>query len=144
MKVLQVMTKDVRHCKSSESLAECSRKMSELDVGSMPVVDPHGNLAGIITDRDITIRAVANDVDVSEAPVGDYVSTPVITVSPELEIEEASALMSEKQIRRLPVLDNEGVLIGIITLGDLALSIDEQKVGHALHEVSQHVKGAIA
>lgn len=144
MKVFQVMTKDVRHCKSSETLAECSRKMSELDVGSMPVVDPQGNLVGIITDRDITIRAVANDVDVTEAPVGDYVSTPVITVSAETEMGEAASLMSEKQIRRLPVVDNEGVLIGIITLGDLALSIDEQSVGHALHEVSLHARGAIA
>lgn len=142
MKVSEVMTKKVIHCRSDETLSACSRKMGELDVGSMPIVDGHGNLVGIITDRDITIRAVANDVDVTEAPVGDYVSTPVITVSPETDIEEASLLMSEKQIRRLPVLDKDGILIGMITLGDLALSIDEQKVGHALHEVSLHVRGA--
>lgn len=135
MKILDVMTKKVAFCVEEDTLAYCAKVMNELGIGALPVLDTDDNLTGMITDRDITVRAIANEVDVTHAKVGEYASSPVVTASPETDVEEALNMMSAKQIRRLPVIDN-GRLAGIVTIGDLALSLEEEKVGHVLHEVS--------
>ncbi len=135
MIVSEVMTKEVVTCSENDTLAACAQNMARLNVGSMPVLDQNGNLIGIITDRDITVRAVAKNIDITQAKVGEYASGNLITASPDMSIEEASDLMARNQIRRLPVLEN-GMLVGIVALGDLAVTSEEKLVGHALHEVS--------
>ena len=137
MKVAEVMTTNVITCNENDSISTCAKNMAEMNAGSMPVLDGNGVPVGMITDRDITIRAVANNVNASEARVREYETRNLISAGPEMSVEEASDLMAQNQIRRLPVLEG-GNIIGIVALGDLAIATGEQLAGHALHEVSRH------
>ena len=138
MNISEIMTKNVTACSENDTLAECANNMAVLDSGAMPVIDENGVPVGMITDRDITIRAVARGVDVCTATVDEFETPDLIAATPDMSLEEAADMMSENQIRRLPVMEN-GSLVGIVTLGDLVLADgEEQLAGHALHEVSRH------
>jgi CBS domain-containing protein len=141
MKVGDLMTRDVMTCKTADSLSDCASMMKELNIGAMPIMDDDGNLAGIITDRDITIRAVASGIDLNEAQVGDYMTPSPITVESETNVEDAAELMSDAQIRRLPVVDALGTLVGMVSLGDLAVDVGEADlVAETLEHVSEPVR----
>jgi CBS domain-containing protein len=135
MNVLEVMTKELETCNTDDSLALCAEKMKRLDIGSLPVVDGSGSLVGIITDRDITVRAVAAGVSVAEAKAGDFMTPSPLTVTPAMNVEDAADIMAANQIRRLPVVQ-DGTLQGIVSLGDLAVMTEEKVACHALHDVS--------
>lgn len=140
MRVGNIMTTDVRTCLESDSLTACALMMKELNVGAIPVVDEVNNLVGIITDRDICVRAAAKGVDLNQAQVGSFMTANPITVGPETDVEDAADLMADNQVRRLPVV-HDGKVAGIISLGDLAVDVGEpEMVAEVLEQVSVPVR----
>ena len=135
MNISEVMTREIHTCSASDTLTECAREMAENNVGLLPVLDENGQLFGVITDRDIVIGPVAGGLDVRLERVGDFARQRMILAEPGMSIEAAADLMSDNQIRRRPVVEN-GRLIGIVALGDLAVKAEEQLAGHALHAIS--------
>src|SRR5436190_16192076 len=133
--VRDVMTPGVRTVSPSQSLAEVAEVMKGEDVGSVPVVE-EGRLAGIVTDRDIVIRAVAERRNPQTVKVDEVASRELVTVEPEQDLDEALALMARPQVRRLPVVE-EGQLVGILAQADVALEAKEKKVGEAVEEISK-------
>jgi CBS domain-containing protein len=132
---LDLMTSQVSTVLPSATLSQVAALMREHDVGAVPIVDA-GRLAGIVTDRDIVIRAVAEGLD-AETPVSGIMTRELFTVSPDDFVFEAARLMGDKQVRRLPVVDKDGSLAGIIAMADVALSMDdEQQIAETLEEIS--------
>jgi CBS domain-containing protein len=129
------MTPGVRTVSPSQSLAEAAEVMKGEDVGSVPVVE-EGRLAGIVTDRDIVTRAVAERRDPQTVKVGEVASQELVTVEPEQDLDEALALMARHQVRRLPVVE-AGQLVGMLAQADLALEAKEKKVGETVEEISK-------
>lgn len=136
MKVQDIMSASVHTASAASSIAEAARAMGEFDVGALPLLDG-GRLVGIVTDRDITVRGVAQSIDPS-APVRDIMTRQVATCLPQDEIQYALELMSDEQIRRLPVCTGTGELVGIVTLADAAeRDPDKREVGMALEEICE-------
>jgi CBS domain-containing protein len=133
--VREAMTPGVRTVSPSQSLAEAAALMKSEDVGSVPVVE-EGRLAGILTDRDIVIRAVAERRDPQTVKVDEIASGELVTVEPEQDLDEALTLMARHQVRRLPVVE-EGRLVGMLAQADIALEAKEKKVGETVEEISQ-------
>jgi CBS domain-containing protein len=133
--VRDVMTPGVRTVSPSQSLGEAAAVMRREDVGSVPVVQ-EGRLAGILTDRDIVTRAVAERRDPQAVTVDEVASRELVTVEPEQDLDEALALMARHQVRRLPVVE-EGRLVGILAQADVALEAEEKKVGETVEEISK-------
>lgn len=137
MRLKEIMTADVEVIRPDSSIADAAKKMRSLDVGSLPVCDGE-RLLGMITDRDITIRATADGRDPNNTLVRDCMSPEIVYCFEDQSAEEAERLMQEKQIRRLPVLTREKQLAGIIALGDLATKTDDvQQVGRTVREISE-------
>lgn len=137
MQVKDVMTRDVHLIPPHGSLQEAAELMKRLDVGSL-LVGEGDRLAGIITDRDIAVRAVAEGQDCWEGKVRDAMSMDVACCAVYDDINAARRLMQEHQIRRLPVLDTDHHLVGIVSLGDLAVHADDACAsGQTLQAVSQ-------
>lgn len=134
MDVRNVMSSDVASIETRDTLQAAAAKMAEINVGSLPVLR-EGRLAGIVTDRDIVVRAVARGAAPGTA-VGDAMSDGVVTLSPDMSVDEAARLMSDKQIRRLYVVD-ENRLVGVVSLGDLAVDAETDDAGEALREISK-------
>ena len=141
MKIDEVMTREVTTCKPNDSLADCATMMRELNVGAMPIVDDNNKeLVGIITDRDIAVRAVAKGEDPNEAQAGRFMTPRPITVEPDTNVEDAAELMASNQVRRLPVVQH-GKLVGIVSLGDLAVDLGEEElVAETLEAISVPVR----
>lgn len=140
MRVSDIMTKDVATADLETSIEEIATLMKEENVGAIPVLDDDGDLAGIITDRDIVIRCIAEGKDVTECRAEDILSEECEVASPEMDVKEASQLMANRQIRRLPVVE-DGRLIGMLSIGDVAVKTANDKLsGDALEKVSQGVK----
>ena len=133
--VRDVMTPGVRTVSPAQSLADAAEVMKGEDVGSVPVVE-EGRLAGIVTDRDIVTRAVAERRDPQTVKVDEIASRDLVTVEPEQDLDEALALMASHQVRRLPVVE-EGRLVGMLAQADVALEAKEKKVGETVEEISQ-------
>jgi len=120
--VADVMTRDPATIERTESAAEAARRMVVADAGDVIVLD-NGRVSGILTDRDIAIRLVAQDKDTS-TPVAEIVSeTDVVTVSPDTPVEHAIRLIRDRAVRRLPVVQ-QGRAVGVLSLGDLAIERD--------------------
>ncbi|WP_082234285.1 CBS domain-containing protein [Halobacillus massiliensis] len=134
--VRDVMTTDVSVCQTSSTLYEAASLMKQQNVGAIPICDENGQLQGMVTDRDLVIRGYANSSPDSTT-VQQVMSDHVYEVTPDTTLEEASQIMAQHQIRRLPVIEN-GKLAGIISLGDLSLDEkSDQSAGVALHEISE-------
>ena len=137
MRVSEVMTRDAECIGPDSTLQQAAEKMKSLDVGSLPVCD-NDRLAGMLTDRDITVRSVSDGQDPRTDRVRDAMTPKVIYCSEDQDIAEAAKLMKENQIRRLPVLNRDKRLVGIVSLGDLAVEThDEQLAGSTLEAVSE-------
>jgi CBS domain-containing protein len=137
MHVGEVMTRNVEVIGSNASLKEAAAKMKSLDVGLIPVCEAD-ELKGTLTDRDITVRGIAEGHNPLEKTVGDIMSTDLAYCFEDEDIDQALALMEERQIRRLPVLSREKRLVGIVSLGDLAVHAGQrERLGETLKEVSQ-------
>ncbi len=138
MKISDVMTPNPRTVELSDSIKDAAVIMRDEDTGAVPVVED-GRVVGMITDRDIVIRAIA-DGDY-EASIDDIVTDDVVTASPDMTTAEAADLMSEHQIRRLPIVDDDGNLCGIVSLGDLAVKEGrDARMGETLENISEGVK----
>lgn len=138
MNIRDVMTPNPRTVGPDESIQNAARIMRDLDTGVVPVVE-NGRAIGMVTDRDIVVRAVAEDSQLNR-PVRDIVSGGLISASPDMSTRDAAELMSEHQVRRLPVVENER-LVGIVSIGDLAVKEGRDKrVGDTLQDISEGVK----
>jgi CBS domain-containing protein len=137
--VRDAMSEDPRSIGASAAVVEAARLMREADIGSLPITDDE-NLVGMITDRDITMRIVAEAADPQRTPVGDVCSRDVISVAPESDLEEALQLMARHQVRRLPVVEN-GRLVGIVAQADIALRENETKTGALVEAISKPSEG---
>ncbi|HEX3290122.1 MAG TPA: CBS domain-containing protein [Gaiella sp.] len=133
--VAEVMTPGVESTTSSQALRDAARIMREGDFGSMPVVD-EGRLVGVLTDRDIVVRGVAEGLDPTVCRVGDVASRDPVTVAPDQDLDEAMELMAHHRVRRLPVVSG-GRLVGVISQADVALGAKESKTGKVVEEISQ-------
>jgi CBS domain-containing protein len=119
MKVREIMSKDVASLRSDDSIERAAQLMKQYNCGSIPVCT-HDKLIGIVTDRDIAVRSVASGEDVTSTRVGEVMTDNVVFGSPEMDVNDAARLMSDRQIRRLPIVENNS-LIGIVALGDISL-----------------------
>ena len=118
MKVNQVMTKNVACLCPTATVCEAAKLMQKHNIGSIPVCE-NDALVGIVTDRDIVVRTVANDGDPKTMQIKDLMTAQVVSVKSDADINEVSKLMTQKKIRRVPVLEN-GKLVGMVSLGDVA------------------------
>jgi CBS domain-containing protein len=116
-----VMTKNATFVAPSESVVDAAKKLSQLDVGSLPVCDG-GRLVGMITDRDIVVRVLAEDQSVTEAAVGDVMSADVVSAYEDDDITTIVKRMQDHEVRRVPVVNHDNQLVGIVALADLANS----------------------
>ena len=133
----RVMSRDVEVVNPEDTLVEAAEKMRALNVGPMPVCDGD-RLVGLITDRDIVVRAVALGHDPSSSKVSDIMSGDVHWVTQDTSIDEASRIMKEHQIRRLLVVDKDShKLMGIVSLGDLSQEASEELAGETLEAISE-------
>jgi CBS domain-containing protein len=112
-----MMTENVATVTPNQTIQEAATLMSQYNVGSIPVVE-NGQVRGIITDRDITLRSTAQGLE-SRTPVSQVMSTSIVSGNPNMNVQEAASLMSENQIRRLPIVENNQ-LVGVVALGDIA------------------------
>jgi CBS domain-containing protein len=129
--VREVMTPSPMALRSSEPLTEAARMMRDHGVGSVLVVDD-GEFRGLVTDRDIVVRAVADDQDPASTPISEVYSSDLTVVGPDDDADMVVMRMREKAIRRVPVLD-DGVAIGIVSIGDMAIQRDQKS---ALADIS--------
>jgi len=135
MNLSEIMTTELITCSPDETLAQVARKLEEGNVGSCPVVEGD-RLVGLITDRDIATRAVAKGRDPNSTKVEEIMTRNLITGHPHMSIEEACNLLSEHQIRRLPVVEGER-LVGFVALADLAVDLEEEEmIAETLHKIS--------
>lgn len=138
MNIRDVMTPNPRTVSPQDSIQNAARIMRDADTGAVPVVD-NGRPVGILTDRDIVIRAVADGGQLNRS-VADIVTTSVVVATPDMSTREASELMSEHQVRRLPVVEGER-LVGIVSIGDLAVKEGrDSRTGDTLQAISEGVK----
>ena len=137
MNVRDVMTRNPRTVAPSDSIQRAASVMKEVDTGFVPIVE-NGKVVGVITDRDIVVRAVA--AGSYDKPVSEIATRDLVFVSPNATTREAEKLMSERQIRRIAVVDN-GQLVGIISLGDIAVKEGKDaRTGDTLENISEGVK----
>ena len=137
MRVSEVMTRRVECTHPEANLQEAAAKMKSLDVGPLPVCD-NDRLVGMVTDRDITVRATAEGEDPTAIHVRDIMTPEVVTCFEDQDVAEAARLMKEKQVRRLLVLNRAKRLVGIVSLGDLAVETgNDQLAGNTLEAVSE-------
>lgn len=119
MKVNECMCKNVVCANPNTTVYDVAKLMSENHVGCIPVCDEGKNVLGLVTDRDITLRTVACNKDAKTTPVSQIMTTTIYKVAPDAEVSEASKVMCDCQVRRIPVIQDNSI-VGIITLGDLA------------------------
>ncbi len=134
--VAEVMTRGVRSMSPTDSLQLAAQAMDELDVGVIPVVQDE-RLVGMVTDRDITVRGVAQGRPVDSTPLSEVMSKDVLTCFEDQSLDEATRQMQDAQIRRLPVVDREAHLVGILALGDVAVKAGGENVADTLGEISE-------
>lgn len=146
MQVRDVMTADPACCTPDTPLPELARMMVENDCGEIPVVE---NMAsqipiGVVTDRDIVCRTIANDINPLGLAAADCMSNPIVAVTPDMSLEECCRIMEEYLIRRVPVVDGDGACCGIVALADIALQTKKSVAGEIVREVSEPTKAASA
>lgn len=134
MKVSDVMTTGIETVRPDQQARDAARFMLQADAGSIPVTDGE-RLVGMITDRDIAVRGVALGYG-PDTLVSELMTTGIVSAHANEHVEDVARKMGEAQVRRLPVIDDEQRLVGIVSLGDLARQTDEQTAGQALEGVS--------
>jgi len=135
MKIRDVMTKDVHIARPGDTLQDVARRMSEGDFGFVPVADGD-QLIGTITDRDIAVRAVAGGASAT-SPVVEFISRDAQTVRDDDDLKTVLDLMASRKIRRAPVVDKHGRVVGVVSLGDLSIRVKEKYAGEALEDISR-------
>ena len=135
-KIREVMTRDVEVINPNDTLRDAAEKMRTLNVGSIPVCDGQ-RVVGMLTDRDIVVRAIAQGLQVEHTSLGDVMSSGIEYCFDDDDSDRILERMRDKQIRRMIVVDRSKKLVGIASLGDLAGEVSEHKVGEALEGISE-------
>jgi CBS domain-containing protein len=135
MKISDVMTRDVQTVSPDQPVQEAASFMLSADAGAIPVTD-NGRLIGMITDRDIAVRGIAKGYG-PDTPVRQLMTDDLVILRIDDDVEDAATKMSDAQVRRLPVIDNDERLCGIVSLGDLSREADEDTASEALEGVSE-------
>ncbi len=138
MHVREIMTSNVTAITPETSLKEAAEKMRDLNLGSLPV-EENGKVVGMLTDRDLTCRAVANGYDPATTPAREIMSRDVTFCYEDQDIDDVAHLMEEKHIYRLPVVSKEEKLAGILSISDLAQHAPQELTGEVFRAVSQHI-----
>jgi CBS domain-containing protein len=133
--IREVMTENPSTCEPQASVAEVAKVMAREDVGSIPVVE-NGRLVGVVTDRDLTIRVLAEERDPQSTTVGEIASKDVVSVAPDAELDEALRLLASHQVRRLPVVEGDR-LVGVVAQADVARQGDDRDTGHVVEQISK-------
>ena len=138
MQVKDLMTADPACCTAGTSLQEVAQLMVDNDCGEIPVVENETEKRpiGVVTDRDIVIRTVAKGVNPLDMTAGECMTQPVVTATPDMSLEDCCRIMEEEMIRRVPVVDESGVCIGIVALADIAKHTKQSLAGEVVKEVS--------
>ncbi|HCQ91144.1 MULTISPECIES: CBS domain-containing protein [unclassified Clostridium] len=135
MKINDIMTKEILKIDSNESINKAAKMMKEYNIGAVPVYD-NDKIIGIITDRDIVVRAIADEKNLQSTTIREVMTSNPVCLNSDEAVTEAARVMSERQIRRIIVKDNEEVK-GIVSLGDLAVEkIPKEEIGETLKEIS--------
>ncbi|MGH8603923.1 MAG: CBS domain-containing protein [Gammaproteobacteria bacterium] len=139
MNVMQIMTPAPACCMPDDCLPDVAALMVEYDCGGIPVVESMETLKpiGVITDRDIACRAVTEGNGALEKTVVDYMSSPCVAVTAETSIEDCCQILEKHRIRRVPVVDDDGILCGMVSQADIAIHAPMNKAAHTLRAVSQ-------
>lgn len=137
MQVKEAMHPGVEWVEPDAPILAVAQKMRDLDVGAIPVCEKD-KLVGIVTDRDITCRAVAKDADLSKLTAGDVMTEGVVYCRDTEELDDAIRIMEDKKIRRMPAIDDEKRMVGMLSLGDVSHAASQQLTGEVLKAVSDH------
>lgn len=135
-----MMTKNPECCLASETVYQVAQRMQSFNVGSLPVVENYETkkLVGIITDRDLAMRVIATQRDAAKTPISEIMTSNPVICRPTDYLTTILETMSKRQIRRLPVVGDQGQVVGIISQADLALHLENHhKVGQMVHQISQ-------
>ncbi len=136
--IRELMTADPTTVEPSATAVDAARVMKQEDVGPVPVVESGDRLAGIVTDRDLVLRVVAEGRDPQATTVGEIMSRDLATVDPDQPLDEALRLMARHQVRRLPVCEEDGRLVGIVAQADIATELGDDRVtGQVVEEISR-------
>jgi CBS domain-containing protein len=142
----EIMTKNPVCCLPTDSIKNAAAMMKEGDFGALPVVESKesGKILGIITDRDIIVKVIADGKDPESTPVESVMSGKVFTVREDSEVSEALAVMADRQIRRVPVVDADDRIVGMIAQADIATKLmDHAETGMVVDEISQSTSGMV-
>ncbi|MEA2552987.1 MAG: hypothetical protein QOJ65_1163 [Fimbriimonadaceae bacterium] len=139
MRVSEIMTKNPACCTPDSTLRDVARMMVEHDCGEIPVCEDRsgGGLVGVITDRDIVCRAVADGMDVNTTTADCCMTTPPVSASPDMSLDDVCSLMEENMIRRVPVVDESGCVCGIVSQADIACKANGYVIAEIVREVSK-------
>lgn len=142
MRVSDIMTGEPVCCTPDTKLPEAAQLMCDHDCGEIPVIDSETSRrpVGVVTDRDIACRIVAKGSDARSASVRECMSSPCITVHPDMDLEECCRLLEERQIRRVPVVDEDGRCVGIVSQADIAIHAPEWETAELVREVSEKTR----
>ena len=136
MNIRDAMTADVSYVRPDTPILEVARKMRDADIGSLPVVDDE-RLIGMVTDRDIVVRVIAEGAEIATATARGAMSPGILYCYDDDTVEQVLENMGDQQIRRLPVVNRDKRLVGVVSLGDLSLTGKRKAAGEALQEISQ-------
>ena len=137
MDIQSIMTPNPTCCRPNQSLREVATLMADNDCGQIPVVDEQGRPLGVITDRDIAVRAVAKGADVSTATASDFMTSPATTVTEDSSLDQVAKRMEDQQIRRVIVVDGRGAISGIVAQADIARAGGDNRTAEVVKQVSQ-------
>jgi CBS domain-containing protein len=133
--IREVMTENPSTCEPSTPASEAAKVMARENVGSIPVVEG-GRLVGVVTDRDLVVRVLAEERDPQTTTVGETASKDVVAVGPDTDLDEALRLLARHQVRRLPVVEGDR-LVGIVAQADVARQGDDRDTGHVVEQISR-------
>jgi CBS domain-containing protein len=137
MKVKDAMHKGAKWVSPETTVCEIAKLMKDLDIGSLPV-GKNDRLVGMITDRDITCRGIAQSADISKLTAEKVMTKGIVYCKAEEDLEDALRLMESKQIRRLPVIDDDKRMVGMLSLGDVSHAVSRNLSGEVITAVSAH------
>ena len=141
MKVKDIMTKDPAVCMPDTSLRDVAMLMVDRDCGEIPVVESSETprLVGVVTDRDIVVRAVARGMSPLEMTAADVMTSPALTVTPDTRVEECAEALADRRVRRMPVIDDDGVCQGIVSQADIAQHAPGKLTAKVVRTVSEPI-----
>ena len=136
MQVREIMSQAVDFINPNTKIGEAAKRMRDEDIGALPVGE-NDRLVGMITDRDIAVRAVADGKSTESTTVGEIASRELVTIDPQQDLDEALRLMAKHQVRRLPVVEEDGRLVGIVAQADIAEHAEAARVGETVEQISE-------